>query len=671
MSNEIEKQISNTIDKIIQDIRKSGDYNLIHKKNVFKISKEIKVKSSPIVYEDDEKSKVIKYESKMIPADDVIRSLMFSLETVWSETKNELINVYPDFDINPSKYIYYDRFNKYKDITGGISKKKSNKCNIELKIEYDQKIIQYYNEDEFDIISFNYNYDFEEEDDIAGELYTKKENIENFITFCEYLLKKINNCGEFLSIVMTNWTSKCSVGLNIPFTSHRNIILVENNTDEICFNHYEPHGYNTDYYVKERKEFFYRLSEFLNVVNKKMYMKKINTKKINKLKKIIINPFSASVCVGIQYIAAKYDVGYCSLYSFFWLYCIMTIFFELKKYYKNINQKMIPLYKWSTLFEKIFINKFSADPKTTYKNSPQEMYDTVITFSYRLFENYFQSDLVNKLDLSIINKIQEENVDGLFQKYKNLKSTIESRVVRIYEKKPEVLDKLSFEILQKDEKLKQNFMDNEYTIIKKMYPFLYSSCNENKNCKNPNLSCNFDKEVQENICLHNFKKTLYSNCDYNVDCFSNICKNNMCIPSEENVQDSTTGDENQGLTPEELLKLYSEDNEEGDIEDGEESQTEDGEENQTEEGEESEIEGEESEIEGEEGVKSIKYRNLPYEQEGEMPIEYRNLPYEQEGEMPIEYRNLPYEQEDDIPIEYRNLPYEQEDDIPIEYRNLP
>jgi hypothetical protein len=570
MSETIENLTLNILDKIIKNIKLSNEHKLLLNKNKqFRVSRVVpKLEENEILGYGNEKYKNVETESKMIPADDYIRSIVFSLESVFSIEDNMLVDKYKDFVINPSNYIFFERINKYKELTGGINLTQSQKCSIDIRLEFYQNTLQYYNEDEKKVILFNYNYDFEYLDDIEDEisetdssdnkykvLIKKKENIEKFIVFCKYIIEKIENCKKFLSIIMTDYISdKSEKDLNLDKSiSHRNIILVENLNNKIIFNHYEPHGSFTEYLKSQREEFFDILNEYMDYsysvifMNKKasydnsIYQKIMSDKKnteIKKLKekkekmikkKIEIKAFNASYCIGIQSAIKHNDVGYCSLISFFWLYCVLTIYFELKKL--NI-QETITINKISKLFENLLLNKFSKYKE--YKNSYDELYDILITFSYKLFERFISSEFITKANKNTLNNIQKNRIHELFEKYNKNKSTFTHNIIkteRVYDYQPKSLSKDEFKKIQKINEYKQQLLDEEDKYIKRIFPNLYKTCKTNDNCgKESSMICDFDSELEENICKHNNKKTLFSKCQKDSNCFSENCLNNKCYP---------------------------------------------------------------------------------------------------------------------------------------------
>jgi hypothetical protein len=516
---EIVKSISDNIDTIINNIKKSPEFNLVKNNNLFKISRKINC------LDQNDNNNFVCYESKMIPIDEYAKYLVFSLENFYARTENNLVKYIKDYDLDPTKYIYYDRLNKYKKISGGIDFKSALNCSIDVRIEYDEKLLKYTN-DKNEFISFSYDYEYDEDyEDLDDQ--EKKDNIKKFIDFCDFLLKRIEKCGEFSTILLTNWTSAKSENTLKKYTSHRNIILVQNFKNEIVFNHYEPHGIDTSYYKDEREDFFDNLNDFFENSYQKHYLKESLKSKKKKpiFKKINISAFNASICLGIQKELEKYDIGYCSLFSFFWLYCLLTIFFELKSLFSKKNIEMFTINQLAPIFENILISKF--------KNDKQTLYNIIVAFSLKLFEEYLKSDLVSNVDKSVFYIIQNLLTNELWNRYPSSKVSFEKWNKN---KQNNIQDTDNYfqniSTNQFKENLDSNLLDIENRNIKKTFPTLYKSCKQDYDCSNPELMCLFDEETDENICLHKSKKTLFSNCQSNNNCFSNNCVNNICKPKD-------------------------------------------------------------------------------------------------------------------------------------------
>jgi hypothetical protein len=440
--NYINRSIYNSIKKIVNDIEKSEDYEISRNKK-HKITKIIE---EEIKRDEDECVKIIKKHFIYIPHDEYYKTLLFSLENNWREIDEKKLSPdYQEFTISPEKFIYYDLIDK--------KSKKFEICTFEIKVEFNLNMIQYIN-DKNELKTFNYNIDediyddYEEDSENISE--EDKTNIETFKEFCDFVIQKIEDCGRFTIMTLSNWNSKKNQTdkLNIP--GHRNVILIENTDEEIYFNHYEPHGAENDYFYHEREDFFeilktylsksflkseqkkYKFQDFshlqsMSTFNSSLSLKKNKKSSKKKTKKISIEPFSSSICVGIQSVLSEYDkYGYCSLFSMFWLYCVLNCFFDINEKNKNIP----PLKEWIKNVENILLEIF--------KNNQEKLYNLVITFAYRLFSRYYSSNLLNVNDRNMILKIQEDSVNILFSVYLD---DMKSGKIKVYiEEKMEKID---------------------------------------------------------------------------------------------------------------------------------------------------------------------------------------------------------------------------------------
>ena len=468
--NYINRSIYDSIKKIINNIEKSDDYK-INRNKKHKISK---IMDEEIKRTEDGCLKIMNKHSIYIPHDEYYKTLMFSLENVWREINEDKLDPdYQEFSISPEKFIYYDLIDK--------KSKKFETCTFEIKVEFNLNFIQYIN-DKNELKTFNYDIDEDTYDDYEedSESISKedKKNIEKFREFFDFVIEKIEDCGKFTIMTLTNWNSKKFKKDDINIPGHRNIILIQNTDEEICFNHYEPHGAENDYLYDERTYFFeilekYLYKSFLKLKQKKsslpdfsdfQSMFKNNQNHVSKItdlskkqkksskkkqKKILIEPFSSSICVGIQRVLSEYDkYGYCSLFSMFWLYCVLNCFFDLNE--KNDN--VPPLKEWVKNVEDIILKIFKEDQ--------EKLYNLVITFAYRLFSKYYSSDLLNSNDKNMILKTQKNSVDVLFSLYS---ADINSRKIKVHiEKKSEKVEEeeCNKNIIEKDIII-DDFQDDE------------------------------------------------------------------------------------------------------------------------------------------------------------------------------------------------------------------
>jgi hypothetical protein len=491
---QLESILSNCIQKEVIDKIKRSNYYEISKSKKHKIT--IIPNKTEIKYEKDQDGVCIKEfetHSIFIPQDEYYRALAFSLENLWFEkNKGSLDKSIQNFKLSPTMYIYHDL----------IQKTKSN-CDFEIKVEFNLQKIQYEKNNE--IIDFSYDIDedvydeYEEDEESVDKEY--RENIEKFKDFCEYVIEKIEDCGQFTILTLTNWNSKTFSKDDIEGmdeSGHRNMILIENTDDEIYFHHYEPHGSETDYLYDEREDFFEKLQTFIlkSIMKKNMKfinlnlekemlimkikknkkklkniseedtnsskkmkelnleLKKLNSeleelnykleelKKHKKMKKIEIKAFNSSYCLGLQTYLKDYDeYGYCSLFSFFWLYSILKCFFCIKNKY----DKTPPLYTWVGNFEKILIEKF--------KNKHNELYDLIITFAYRLFTGYFTSGIITEEDKLNIVHLQNKSQEYLFKKYNDY---IEDGKIKV------IVEKISEKV--DDKYCKKNIIESGFVI---------------------------------------------------------------------------------------------------------------------------------------------------------------------------------------------------------------
>jgi len=511
----IKKNIHNNTNYILNNIKKSTEYILLNKSNLFKIRRKI-----------NEDNNNVYYESKLIPADNYIKFLVQSIENIYSLDDGKINKYIDNYNFDASKYIFYERLNRYKELSGGINYNETTHCSIDIRINYDNNTLSFTDETgKFNTISYKVDYDedlFDEDDEMDEATKKEKEIYDNFMIFCEYLYNRINKCGSFMNIMLSDWSKKSDTG-------HRNMVLIENLKDKIVFNHYEPHGSSSTYYKDERKYFFDLLNKYFNLYYQKKYLKiSRNARRKPIYKTITIKEFNASICLGIQTKLNKYDIGYCTIFSFFWLYAVLTIYFRLKKYTIEYNINMWTITDIALEFEKYIVN--------LYKNDDELLYNIIITFGFKLFEEYLKSDIITKDNIKTLDNIQNIVVDSLWGLYplvavdnetwKKEQTYNITNILNYFKIKDEELE---------DENINLTLMDKEYEEIINIFPNLYKSCKSNKDCNDHNLTCNYDEETDDNICMHNTKKTLYKYCKTNTDCFSNNCVNNICTETSRPV----------------------------------------------------------------------------------------------------------------------------------------
>jgi len=164
-------------------------------------------------------------------------------------------------------------------------------------------------------------------------------------------------------------------GISVIFISyertdsfHANAILVENVDDFLIWNYYEPHGYNAD-----------RPQEMDMIKSMGELCAKIANKKF------IFNHKEGAQCpVGIQELLNDYDPGYCLLFSYFWIWCVLNVIKRMNTY--------IPSNQWISYVEQCFVEQISKDKVKVYKR--------VISFAHSLYESYPTDKKSEKLNNS-------------------------------------------------------------------------------------------------------------------------------------------------------------------------------------------------------------------------------------------------------------------------------
>jgi len=134
--------------------------------------------------------------------------------------------------------------------------------------------------------------------------------------------------------------------------THANVILVENIKDFLIWNYYEPHGYkNDEYKIGQMGELCAKIAN----------------------KKFIFNHREGSQCpVGIQELLEDYDPGYCLIFSYFWIWCVLNVIKRMNTY--------IPSNQWISYVEKCVSDQILTDKVKVYKR--------VISFAHSLYESY-------------------------------------------------------------------------------------------------------------------------------------------------------------------------------------------------------------------------------------------------------------------------------------------
>jgi len=149
--------------------------------------------------------------------------------------------------------------------------------------------------------------------------------------------------------------------------THANVILVENIKDFLIWNYYEPSGYENNIELKKIEHVGELCAKIAN-------------------KKFIFNHKEGAQCpIGIQKLLNDYDPGYCLIFSYFWIWCVLNVIKRMTSY--------IPSNQWISYVEKCVATQLLNDKAKVYKR--------VISFAHSLYESYptdKKSEKINNSD---------------------------------------------------------------------------------------------------------------------------------------------------------------------------------------------------------------------------------------------------------------------------------
>jgi flagellar motor protein MotB len=173
----------------------------------------------------------------------------------------------------------------------------------------------------------------------------------SFKFFISFISKKIEECS-FLAIPIYLASSMSS--------GHVNIIFMEKYKNRVIANYYEPGGQ----------------IEWGGKVHTDILIENME-KSSNYYIKFFLKP-SSECSVGIQVLTKRYDIGFCAIYSLFWIYVVLDIFF-----YNIINNSYIPSPEWIGNVEKYLVNLIRND---------RTIYEKILYFTKDLIKNYMENN---------------------------------------------------------------------------------------------------------------------------------------------------------------------------------------------------------------------------------------------------------------------------------------
>lgn len=285
--------------------------------------------------------------------------------------------------------------------------------------------------------------------------------------------------------------------------SHLNMILGERLDDNnIILNYYEPHGF-----IKE---------PILKVINKIFSYGKSISREQN-LPSITLN-YNTSNVEGAQIKAGDF-IGYCTMFSLFWIYIVLNIII-----YNLKNNSYSPSPDWIYKVEHYYASSVSSD----------KLYEIIITFALELFNDYIhslpveeQKRIFEKIALRLndykpasgerkekVEEIKEEREE----KDENFDSYSEKELLELAERDPEV-DYEMWEKAKERESERMKLGWKEFIARKGGQLRLGEFCRKHTECNSGR--CKFENNSGIGRC--SVPLQLGVKCKKNSDCASKRC----------------------------------------------------------------------------------------------------------------------------------------------------
>jgi hypothetical protein len=290
------------------------------------------------------------------------------------------------------KYVYYlylkNKIKNYEIV--------SKKCFISLNVDLNNYSIQYFSKE----TNYFFYYDFKNKD-------------EKFYNFIDMLLSIIDNCE--LTIISLDFSLEIynRDKNNYMIESHKNVLLINKDKNNIYFHHYEPFGSNEPFYYDYVDTFFYHLKNGLEISKKKIHL----------------NTYSGSSKFGIQSQLKGFEIGYCIIMSCFWLYLVLQIYDKFLE--KNISANKMKFNTIDDMFDIYFSDGYDENNDFYTK---QQLYNILIVYGFNLYHSYISSNTLSDLYKSEILYNQQIIINKFFDDLDNsgIKTKKKYRYERLY-----------------------------------------------------------------------------------------------------------------------------------------------------------------------------------------------------------------------------------------------
>ena len=192
----------------------------------------------------------------------------------------------------------------------------------------------------------------------------------NFDRISKIFTHRIQKCGSFgfIPVIITNMSNDRHY--NLIFTEYDKV-----NNKYFLF-HYEPHGAN--------EKSIATTSKFTN------FLKLLTSAKNSNF---VLKNMTDKCYIGMQSYTSNQDIGYCSVFSLFWLYCTLYItIYQLNKGNYKLSEN------WFHLVEDHIIRTYKAE----------DLYKIIVNFGFNLYIEYMNEFGNDHETRSIVNYCRTE-----------------------------------------------------------------------------------------------------------------------------------------------------------------------------------------------------------------------------------------------------------------------
>jgi hypothetical protein len=221
-----------------------------------------------------------------------------------------------------------------------------------------------------------------------------------------FIKEGMNKLSKYiLEYMKDNESYFMPIFVDLDFKSHINAIFVERDSDTLYLSWYEPHG------SEKKDEKWYSFS--------RNFLRRLSKYSETKIEyKINVGPEK-----GVQNITEKDDIGFCIVFSYYWLYCCLNVALY-KRYVKKVKENS---FEWIQTIE-------------TYNTKIKNPYIIAVSFCNFMFD-IFMSEFSDKKNIIMEISRMFDNYIKEFKLVKKVKLTDKKEEIK-EEKELESYDKI-------------------------------------------------------------------------------------------------------------------------------------------------------------------------------------------------------------------------------------